>query len=649
MAYELQPGDALIVVDVQSDFCPGGALPVPDGDRVVPVLNEWIARAEAAGAAVVISRDSHPPDHCSFRPQGGPWPVHCVRGTTGAAFHPDLTIPEGAIFVDKATTPGIENYSDFAATGLGDRLRERGVRRVWVGGLALDYCVRATVLDGLAEGFEVHLILDATRAVDVKPGDGERALQEMRRAGAVIEHEAASAWVDDRNAPLLNDLYELTMLQAYFEEGMEAPAVFDLFVRRLPPERNYLVACGLDDVLHFLETLRFGPEALRFLESLGRFSPRFLERLADLRFEGDVFAVPEGTPVFGGEPILTVVAPLPQAQVVETFLLNQVSFQTLVASKAARVVAAAAGRTVVEFGLRRLHGTDAGMKAARACFVAGVHSTSNVLASKVYGIPAVGTMAHSYVEAHDGELEAFRAFAGSHPDATLLVDTYDTLEGVRNVVRLAREQGDRFRVRAVRLDSGDMAALARAARRILDEAGLRRVEIFASGGLDEEAVADLLARGAPIDGFGVGTRMGVSADAPHLDSAYKIAAYAGRGRMKLAEGKVTLPGRKQVYRVERDGVASHDVIALVDEPAEGRPLLEKVMERGRRTAAGWATLAEIRARCRDETDRLPRHLRRLEPAVPPYPVRIGEALRAEMRGKGDTYMYGEAGCRASPS
>jgi nicotinate phosphoribosyltransferase len=625
----LQPTDALIVVDVQNDFCPGGALPVPEGDQVVCVLNEWIDRAEGAGAVVVVSRDWHPPDHCSFRPCGGPWPVHCVRETPGARYHPGLRIPPHAIQIDKATTPQRESYSDFAGTGLARTLRGRGVRRVWVGGLALDYCVRATVLDALAEGFKAHLILAGTRAVNVRPGDGRRAVAELRRAGATVETASGPAWVDDSSAPLLVDLYELTMLQAYLEKGMEEQATFDLFVRRLPAERNHLVACGLDDVLRYLETFRFGPAALEYLESMGRFSPQFLDRLEALRFCGDVRAMPEGTAVFAGEPILQVTASLPEAQIIETFVLNQMSFQTLVASKAARVVAAARGREVIEFGLRRLHGTDAGMKAARACFVAGVGSTSNVLAAKIYSMPAVGTMAHSYVEAHDEEIDAFRAFSSVFPDATLLVDTYDTLDGVRNVVRLAAELGGSFRIRGIRLDSGDLGALAASARRILDDAGLHGVRIFASGGLDEHIVADLTARGAPIDGFGVGTRMGVSADAPYLDSAYKIAAYAGRDRMKLASGKVTLPGRKQVFRVERDGVAVHDVIALQDERIEGRPLLEKVMEGGRRTAAGLFTLREAIERCRDETARLPAPIRSLEPADPPYPVRLGPRLQAE--------------------
>ncbi|MFP2962799.1 nicotinate phosphoribosyltransferase [Myxococcus sp. 1LA] len=326
---------------------------------------------------------------------------------------------------------------------------------------------------------------------------------------------------------LLTDLYQLTMTEAYLEEGMWDEAVFSLFARRLPPRRNYLLAAGLEDALRYLEHLRFGAEALDWLAAQGRFSDRLLGWLERFRFSGDVDAVAEGTPVFPEEPLLEVRAPLPEAQLVETYLLNQVHFQTTVASKAVRVVTAAAGRHVMEFGLRRHHGTDAGLKAARATYLAGVDSTSNVLAGKRYGIPLAGTMAHSYVQAHDDELEAFRAFTRVHPNATLLVDTYDTLRGVQHVIRLARELGEDFQVTSIRLDSGDLLALSKAAREMLDEAGLEQVRVYASGGLDEDAVARLVARGAPIDSFGVGTAMGVSSDAPALDMAYKLVAYAG--------------------------------------------------------------------------------------------------------------------------
>jgi nicotinate phosphoribosyltransferase len=427
---------------------------------------------------------------------------------------------------------------------------------------------------------------------------------------------------------LFADLYELTMLEAYFEEGMRDTAVFSLFVRRLPACRNYLVACGIEDVLAYLETLHFDAAALAYLATLGRFSDRFLRHLERFRFTGDVYAVREGTPLFASEPILEVVAPIAEAQLVETLVMNRIHLHTLLASKAARVVEAAQGRQVVDVGMRRMHGIDAGLTAARAFYIAGVASTSNVAAGQAYGIPVAGTMAHSYVQAHDDEYAAFATFARLYPETVLLVDTYDTIEGVRKVTALARAMGDDFRVTAVRLDSGDLGALASAARRILDEAGLQRVGIFASGGLDEGQIARLLAGGAPIDGFGVGTDMGVSADAPSLDIVYKLVEYAGRGRIKLSPGKSVLPGRKQIYRVERDGMADHDVLARHDEPAVGRPLLEPVMKDGARLPGGRVSLDDSRALARREIDRLPAPLRALTPAVNPYGVTVSEALRA---------------------
>lgn len=437
-----------------------------------------------------------------------------------------------------------------------------------------------------------------------------------------------SPWVRDDNAALLTDLYQLTMLQAYWREGMEGEAVFSIFVRRLPKERNYLVACGLDDVLRYLESVRFTDEALDYLATLEQFSPEFLDWLRGFRFTGDVFALPEGTPVFQEEPLLEVVAPIAEAQFVETFIMNQVHFQTLAASKAARVVDAAKGRAVVDFGLRRMHGADAGLKAARAFYVAGVKSTSNVLAGHVYGIPVTGTMAHSYVQAHDREMDAFRAFAQLYRGTTLLVDTYDTIDGVKKVVELAREMGERFGVRGIRLDSGDLVRLAFESRRILDEAGLRDVEIFASGGLDEYEVARIVEHDAPVTGFGVGTNMGVSRDAPALDIAYKLTAYAGKGRLKLSPGKRIHPGRKQIFRVEEGGRAVRDLLAREGEEHPGRPLLVKVMEDGRRLSAGRVSLEAARERARAEIERLPDRLRTLAPADPPYEVRLSQELRA---------------------
>ncbi|MDX1546355.1 MAG: nicotinate phosphoribosyltransferase [Rhodothermales bacterium] len=434
----------------------------------------------------------------------------------------------------------------------------------------------------------------------------------------------------DAHAALLTDLYQLTMLQAYVREGMGEEAVFDLFVRRLRG-RNYLVACGLDTVLHYLETLRFAPEALAYLATLGLFDEAFLDYLAGFRFEGDVYAVAEGTPVFPDEPILEVVAPIGQAQLVETYLLNQITFQTNIATKAHRVVTAARGRAVADFGMRRMHGTDAALKAARAAYIAGVASTSNVLAGHIYGIPVTGTMAHSYVEAHDSEEAAFAAFARLYPGTTLLVDTYDTLAGVRRVVAMAERLGAAFQPGALRLDSGDLAALAREARRILDAGGLGHVKLFASNSLDEHAIADLLAQDAPLDGFGVGTRLGTIADRPYLDTVYKLAEYAGTSRMKLSSAKSNLPGRKQLFRrFDSSGRAEGDVIALHGEDVEGTVLLQKVMAGGARTEAGRSrSLAVLRDEAADALATLPPPLLALDPAEQAYDVALSSALRAE--------------------
>ncbi len=437
-------------------------------------------------------------------------------------------------------------------------------------------------------------------------------------------------WEERPASALFTDLYALTMLQAYVRESMAEIAVFDFFVRRLPQNWNYVIACGLADVLHYLANLTFSADELGFLADLGEFSQEFLDYLAGFRFTGDVYAMPEGTVAFPLEPLVEVVAPLPQAQLVETFLINQVHFQTLMASKAARVVHAAQGATVVDFGTRRAHGTDAAVKGARAFHVAGVAATSNVLAGRTYGMPVRGTMAHSYIQAHDDELEALRQFTSLYPETVLLVDTYDTLAGVKKVVTLAQTLGAEFNVRAIRLDSGDLATLAHAARRMLDEAGLHRVEIFASNSLDEYAIAELKRQGAPIDGFGVGTRMSVSSDAPTLDCAYKLVSYRGCGRMKLSAGKSSLPGRKQVFRLQEGGMYTRDVIALADEHlAEGEPLLVPVMRKGKCLPAGQGTLSAARERAQQQRKLLPPRLRSLDAANPPYEVRISELLESQ--------------------
>lgn len=434
-------------------------------------------------------------------------------------------------------------------------------------------------------------------------------------------------WVCGHNAGLFADLYEFTMMRVYRARNMDGTAVFSLFVRRLPPQRNFLLACGLNEVLRHLETLHFSPESLCYLESLGSFDRDFLRYLEDFRFSGDVDAVPEGTAVFANEPILEVTAPLPQAQLIETYVMNQVHLATLAASKAARVMLAADGYRVIDFGARRMHGTDAAVKIARAGFIAGLSATSNVLAGEIYGLPIAGTMAHSFVQSFDSELEAFRTFSKVYPETILLVDTYDTLEGVRRVVALARELGEDFKVSGIRLDSGDLGYLAAESRRILDSGGLTQVKIFASGGLDEVRIAELLAAGAPIEGFGVGTSLGVSDDVPALDIAYKLCSYEGRGRLKLSTGKPILPGRKQVFRERVEGLFSGDVIARAGEQLPGQPLLQPVMREGRRLAPE-ETLSAIRARARDELAALPAGLRGTDPAQQGYSVDLSPALAA---------------------
>lgn len=428
------------------------------------------------------------------------------------------------------------------------------------------------------------------------------------------------------NPALFTDLYELTMLQAYFHENMTQEAVFSLFVRRLPPERNFLLACGLDTVLDYLENLEFTKDSLAYLRSLGQFSEPFLTWLGNFRFTGSVRAVPEGTPVFANEPILEITAPLPQGQVLETFVMNQIHLQTLLASKARRVVTAARGRAVVDFGARRMHGLDAALKAARAFHIAGVAATSNVMAAKCYGLPVTGTMAHSYVQAHDDEAEAFKAFVSSFPETVLLVDTYDTLRGIRQVIELADILGKDFKVKGVRLDSGDLLALSRDVRKALDDAGLKQVEIFASGNLDEYRIAELTNAWAPINGFGVGTHMGVSLDVPCMDIVYKLCEYAGEGKLKLSSGKPVLPGPKQVFRIEQAGRFVKDVIGCMDEDLPGTPLLEPVMHNGQRLPSGTRDLNDIRDYAEQQIARLPESIEGIHPADPPYPVEISYRL-----------------------
>jgi len=438
------------------------------------------------------------------------------------------------------------------------------------------------------------------------------------------------------NSLLLTDLYELSMLEAYAGYGMTGTAVFELFVRKLPEARGFLLAAGLQQAVEFLETLQFTPEELDWLRASGLFSAGFVDNLASLRFTGDVDALPEGTVCFPDEPLLRVTAPLPQAQLVETRLINLLHFQTVIASKAARLVLAAPGKQLVDFGLRRAHGAEAGLLAARAAYLAGFDGTATVQAGRDFGIPIVGTMAHSFVQAHDNEAVAFERFARVRPKAlTLLIDTYDTERAATLVASLApRLAAEGITVAAVRLDSGDLGALARAVRRILDRAGLQSVRIMASGGLDEQRLQALCRESAPIDGFGVGTSLTTASDAPALDCAYKLQEYAGQARRKRSQGKATWPGRKQVFRrYAPDGTIHGDVVALLDEAVDGEPLLLPAMRGGRRVP-GLPTLVEARVRAAASLRQLPLPLRRLEPGHVPVTISDGvRHLAAELDAK----------------
>jgi nicotinate phosphoribosyltransferase len=433
--------------------------------------------------------------------------------------------------------------------------------------------------------------------------------------------------MNEATTPLLTDLYQLNMLQAYLDHGETNTAVFEFFVRKFPARRGFLIAAGLDQALEFLVELHFSSEEIEWLRQSGRFGKELLEHLEGLRFTGDVHAMPEGTVFFANEPILRVTAPLPEAQLVETRLINILHFQSLIASKAARMRLAAPGKLLVDFGLRRAHGWEAGIMAARASYIAGFAGTATMLAEKSFGIPTFGTMAHSFIQAYDDETAAFENFALSRPqNLTLLIDTYDTEAAARKVVALApRLKARGIKVRSVRLDSGDLTVLSKNVRRILNEGGLADVTIFASGGLDEDSIAEMLRAGAPIDGFGVGTSLTTSSDVPALDCAYKLQEYAGLARRKRSAGKATWPGRKQVWRqYGPDGKMVGDILSVETDTQLGEPLIQLVMQGGRRIAPS-PSLAECRARAARDLGRLPESLRRLEPGAS-YPVQVTDAL-----------------------
>jgi len=430
------------------------------------------------------------------------------------------------------------------------------------------------------------------------------------------------------SSPLLADLYQFTMLQTYLEQDMQETAVFELFVRKLPPGRNFMVAAGLEQVIDFLENLKFSPEELDWLAT--RFPSHVITYLEKFHFDGDVHAMPEGTIFFPNQPILRITVKLPQAQLVESRIINLMHFETLIASKAARSVLVAPDKLLVDFGMRRAHGAEAGLLAARASYLAGFSGTATVLAGTLYDIPLFGTMAHSFIQAHSDESAAFEHFARSHPDNTiLLIDTYDTEAAANKVVTLANKlKADKTNIQGVRLDSGDLAEHARNVRQILNAGGLKDAIIFASGNLDEYKLHALLSANAPIDGFGIGTALDISSDAPALDCAYKLQEYAGKPRRKHSEGKATWPGRKQVYRnYGIDGYMTGDIVALEEsDPQEGEPLIQPFMRCGKRLRSN-PSLHEIRNQTTANYRRMPASMIALKPA-PTYPVTISTALRA---------------------
>lgn len=443
---------------------------------------------------------------------------------------------------------------------------------------------------------------------------------------------------DTLSSLLLTDLYQLTMLHAYFRERMTDTAVFEFFARKLPEKRNFLLSAGQTQVLEFLQKAQFSASELQWLKETGRFDDAFIDYLREWRFTGDVDGLAEGTVCFPNEPMLRITAPLPEAQLLESRIINIMHCQTLFASKAARCVLAAPDKLLVDFGFRRAHGAEAGLFAARASYLAGFAGSATVMAGMLYDLPTYGTVAHSFVEAHDNEVHAFEHYAEAQPDnVVLIIDTYDTEVGAETVARIApRLQARGITVKAVRLDSGDVVAHARKVRHLLDMAGLEQIKIFTSGDLDEYRLAEIINSAAPIDGFGVGTRLDTSTDAPYLDCAYKLMEYAGQPRRKQSEGKATWPGAKQIYRRYDDtGRFAGDTVTLAGDRAEGEPQVIPLMRGGHRVDA-QSTLHELRANAADQLKRLPEPLRTLTGA-PPYPVEIAPGVQ-EMAKRVDRYI-----------
>jgi nicotinate phosphoribosyltransferase len=593
----------------------------------VPILNCYLDKFQEQSLPVYASRDWHPPDHCSFTGQGGPWPAHCVQTTEGAKFADTLALPESVEIISKAWLPDQETYSAFQKTNLNEKLKAGNIGRLFVGGLATDYCVLNSVKDAIQLGYTVFLLENAIRAVNVHPEDGRKAIEEMTRMGAHLCQTGDLRPALTHSNALLTDLYQLTMMQSYFDQKMDQIAVFEFFVRTLPSNRGFLVAAGLESVLEYLETLRFTETELDWLRQCGHLRRDFVDSLEGFRFTGDVHAMPEGTIFFGNEPILRITAPLPQAQLVETRIINLLQFQTLIASKAARMVLAVPGKQLIDFGLRRAHGAEAGLLAARASYLAGFSGTATVQAGALLGIPLYGTMAHSFIQAYDREDLAFEQFARSHPkNIILLLDTYDINRAARHAVALGKRLMKKgIRILGVRLDSGDLTVHARSVRNILDEGGFPEIHILVSGNLDEYALATFTKEKAPVDGFGIGTCLSTSEDAPSLECAYKLQEYGGRPCRKRSEQKATWPGRKQVYRtINTEGVMQEDRVTLDDETREGTPLIQPCMQ-GNQRLAPPEPLTEIRKRIAQQLQGLPKPMKSLQTEFT-YPVKISRAL-----------------------
>jgi nicotinate phosphoribosyltransferase len=439
-------------------------------------------------------------------------------------------------------------------------------------------------------------------------------------------------FLKEENMSLFTDFYELTMCAAYYDNKNFETATFDLFIRRLPENRSYFLFAGLEEALGYLQSIKFTEEHLTYLKTQG-FKEDFLTYLRNFKYTGEVWAMPEGTVAFPNEPLIRITAPIIEAQLVETFLLNSINHQTMIATKASRVVEAAQGKAVIEFGLRREPGIDAGMKVARSSYIAGCQGTSNVLAGLAYGIPVFGTMAHSFIMSYPKEIDAFRAFAKTFPNkSTLLIDTYDDIAGAEKAAIVAKElEAKGIRTSGVRIDSGNLAESSRKVRQILDNHKLPFAKIFVSGDLDEYKITELLNANAPIDSFGVGTKMGTSADRPYLDGIYKLCeTQTPDGTfapiMKLSKDKFTLPGRKQVYRFTNyNGTYKKDTIALTDEPAAGEPLLIKVMSEGKLTYK-LPSLEQIRCYAAENLAKLSKKHKVLTDA-PVYPVELSQNLQ----------------------